>query len=140
MYKLYFLLAVLLLGISNFLGRIALVKINPLYYQIITGSIGLISIPVYYSILVKGHATNQINLHDTLLLILATVIALTASQIISQTIHNHSGHIMNVNMWVALYPAVSFILSVIFLHESFSCYKLLGLVLMVIGAIIMGLT
>lgn len=140
MYKIYFLIAVLLLGISNFLSRIALVKVNSLYYQIITATIGVIAIPFYCSILIHSHATNQINFNDGLIIVIATVIALTASQIIAHTIHNSNGNIMNVNIWIALYPVVSYMLSVIFLHENFSNYKLIGILLMVAGAMIVGLT
>lgn len=140
MYKVYFLIAVLLLGISNFLSRIALFKINSLYYQIITGTIGLIAVPFYFSMLAYNHSANQINLHNILLVVIATVIALIASQIITHTIHSAQENIMNVNVWVALYPIVSYILSVIFLHETLSNYKIIGILLMVAGAIMVGLT
>lgn len=140
MYKIYFLIAVLLLGISNFLSRIALVKVNSLYYQIITGTIGVVAVPFYFSMLAYNHTTNQINFTDGLLVVVATIIALIASQIITHSIHNAQGSIMNVNVWVALYPVVSYILSIIFLHESFSNFKLIGILLMIVGAMVIGLT
>jgi uncharacterized membrane protein len=47
---------------------------------------------------------------------------------------------MNINIWIGLYPVVSYILSVIFLNEGISITKGIGIILMIIGATIIGIT
>lgn len=131
MSNLTLLLCAIIWGISTFLNRISVEKMSPLFMQIIVG-IGYMSfIPVAFKL---AHHTSQTKwcLQSVLLTSVATVLSIGANVLLYFALKGNK-NTGSSTMIVSLYPVVTLLLSIIFLHEKITLIKLIGIFTMVIG-------
>lgn len=130
-------LCILLWGVSSFLNRLSVERMPPLLMQVIVGSVFFFYIPVALRLTGVNNPLNyKWSLYSVVLTAFATMCSITANILLYTSIKgsNTSG---SSTMMVALYPIVTFILSIFILHEQFSMMKILGVVVMLAGAYIM---
>lgn len=130
-------LCVLLWGVSSFLNRLSVERMPPLLMQVIVGSVFFFYIPVALRLTGVNNPLNyKWSLYSVVLTVFATLCSITANILLYTSIKG-SDHGGSSTMMVALYPIVTLILSVFILHESFSIMKIIGVVVMLVGAYIM---
>lgn len=131
------LLCILLWGISSFLNRLSVERMPPLLMQVIVGSVFFFYIPVALKLTgVNNPLHYKWSVYSVVLTVFATLCSITANILLYTSIKgsNTSG---SSTMMVALYPIVTFILSIFILHESFSMMKIIGVIVMLAGAYLM---
>ena len=130
-------ICVLLWGISSFLNRLSVERMPPLLMQVIVGSVFLFYIPVALKLTGVNNPLNyKWSVYSVVLTVFATLCSITANVLLYTSIKgsNTSG---SSTMMVALYPIVTFILSIFILHEQFSIMKIIGVIVMLAGAYMM---
>lgn len=138
-HKWFFLISVILFGISSFLNRLAADRINPYYIHIVVSSTGLILIPLH---LYLAQATKQdviFNTQGVMLTFASAILSVIGSLVFMFAIRkvDNAG---SLGMIVSLYPSVGLILAVIFLHEKIKLQQIFAFALMLLGALIMSLS
>lgn len=131
------LLCILLWGISSFLNRLSVERMPPLLMQVIVGSVFFFYIPVALRLTGVNNPLNyKWSVYSVILTVFATMCSITANILLYTSIKgsNTSG---SSTMMVALYPIVTFILSIFILHEQFSIMKIIGVIVMLAGAYMM---
>lgn len=128
-------LCALLWGISTFLNRIVAKTTSPFFMQVVVGIIYFLYIPIALKMVGFNNLKN--NLNNIWLVVVATVISISANVLLYAGLKNNSSS-SNI-MLISLYPAVSVILSAIFLNENLSLIKIIGIIVMVIGAIMLNI-
>lgn len=131
------LLCILLWGISSFLNRLSVERMPPLLMQVIVGSVFFFYIPVALRLTGINNPLNyKWSVYSVVLTVFATMCSITANILLYTSIKgsNTSG---SSTMMVALYPIVTFILSIFILHEQFSIMKIIGVIVMLAGAYMM---
>lgn len=132
--KYFFAIAVLLYGISSFMHRIAASKISGYYIQLIATIVTVCTLPLF-SFIFKNNQY-KVEFNGLLISFLASCLAAVGNMAflfgISKTTNAGS-----LGMIISLYPTISLILSVIFLHENITIQKAIAACLMIIGSVIM---
>lgn len=130
-------ICVLLWGVSSFLNRLSVERMPPLLMQVIVGSVFFFYIPVALRLTGVNNPLNyKWSLYSVILTVFATLCSITANILLYTSLKgsNSSG---SSTMMVALYPIVTFILSIFILHEQFSMMKIIGVAVMLVGAYLM---
>lgn len=130
-----FALAVVCYGLASFFHRIAATKISAYHIQLLATVINVATLPIFILFSSNNIKFNfngaAISLFASCLAAVGTIFFLNG---ITRT--NSSG----LGMVISLYPTISLILSVIFLHEQITIQKAIASCLMIAGAIIMIVT
>ena len=121
-------------GVSTFLNRIAAKTTSPFFMQIVVGLMYLMYIPIALRILGLNNIKN--NLSNIWIVVLATAISITANILLYIGLKNSSSSGITL---VSLYPAIAVTLSAVFLHESLSLYKIIGIIAMILGVIFLSI-
>jgi len=130
-------LCILLWGVSSFLNRLSVERMPPLLMQVIVGSVFFFYIPVALRLTgVNNPLHYKWSVYSVVLTAIATLCSISAN-ILLYTSLKGSDNSGSSTMMVALYPIVTFILSIFILHEQFSMMKILGVIVMLVGAYIM---
>jgi drug/metabolite transporter (DMT)-like permease len=130
-------LCILLWGVSSFLNRLSVERMPPLLMQVIVGSVFFFYIPVALRLTGVNNPLNyKWSAYSVTLTVIATLCSITANVLLFTSLKG-SEHAGSSTMLVALYPIVTFILSIFILHEQFSIMKIIGVVIMLAGAYIM---
>lgn len=137
MSNIYILISVLLFGISSFLNRLSVDKLSPAIMQIIVGVMYIFYIPFaikFYNV----SFSEKWSIGPIVLTSIATIISIIGNTILFSIIkgNNTSG---SLTMFISLYPIVTLLLSVWFLNENISISKILGIILMLLGAIFLSI-
>lgn len=131
------LLCILLWGISAFLNRLSVERMPPLLMQVIVGSVFLFYIPVALKLTGVNNPLNyKWSAYSVILTAIATLCSISANVLLYTSLKGNNGS-GSAQMMVCLYPIVTFILSIFILHEQFSMWKILGVVVMLSGAYLM---
>jgi drug/metabolite transporter (DMT)-like permease len=130
----YFVIAVCLYGVASFLHRIAAIKIGVTNIQIFSAVISLISLPVILSLL----KTDSVKFYGSgfAFAIVASCLAVTGN-IFMITGNIRSSSPGSLGMVISLYPTISLILAVIFLHEQITIQKAIATCLIILGALLL---
>lgn len=134
MNKLYLILCILGWGISIFLNRLALEKMHPLYIQASASIVGLLLFPIYLAIL---HQTNKIGNYSISGFIYASI-AFVLSVLAAFCLHSYvkNGNVLGSAVaFTSTYPVITILLSYLFLGETFSNSKIIGIILIICGSI-----
>jgi drug/metabolite transporter (DMT)-like permease len=131
------LLCCLLWGTTTFLQRLSADHMNTVVMQMIVALGFALFVP--FGIMQQGGWSNikwsPLSIGLTLG---ATFLSLTGN-IIFYTVLKGSQHTGAQSLFLCLYPVVTLVLSVLFLHETFSVYKVIGIVAMIAGTIFLSL-
>lgn len=131
-------LCILLWGISSFLNRLSVERMPPLLMQVIVGSVFFFYIPVALRLTGVNNPLNyKWSAYSVVLTVIATFCSITAN-ILLYTSLKGSDHSGTSTMMISLYPVVTLILSVFILHENFSIMKIIGVIVMLSGAYMLG--
>src|SRR5271166_140909 len=111
-------------GITTFMQKLSADKMSPVLMQIIIGVAFFVFIP--FAIVHQGGISNlKWNTTSILLSFVAAFLSILANILMYSALSNNK-HTGSAAMLIALYPAVTLILSALFLHEQFSFGKVLG--------------
>lgn len=132
--NLLIILCVLLWGVSSFLNRLSVERMPPLLMQVIVGSVFFFYIPVALRLTGVNNPLNyKWSAYSVILTIIATLCSISANVLLYSSLKG-SDHSGSSTMMISLYPVVTLILSAFILHEQFSIYKIMGVVVMLGGA------
>ena len=107
--------------------------------QVIVGSVFLLFIPVALRMTGVNNPLNyKWSVYSIILTAIATICSIAANVLLYTSLKGSTNSGTS-NMMVSLYPIVTLILSVFILHESFSFTKIIGVIVMVIGAYLLTL-
>jgi drug/metabolite transporter (DMT)-like permease len=125
-------ICVFIWGLTTFMQKLSADKMSPILMQVIIGVAFFIFVPI--AIKVEGGLSNlKWNTTSVVLSFIAAFLSILANVLMYSALSNNK-HTGSSVMLISLYPAVTLILSAIFLHEQFSSGKMLGFLAMVIGA------
>jgi drug/metabolite transporter (DMT)-like permease len=128
-------MCVLIWGFTTFIQKLAVDKMSPLLMQIVVAMAFVFCIPIF--IQMEGGVSHlKWNTLSVVLTFGAALLSITGN-ILMYTALTNNKHLGSAVMLVSLYPAVTLILSAIFLHEHFSFGKILGFLAMVGGALLL---
>lgn len=119
-------------GITTFMQKLSADKMSPALMQIIIGIVFVLGIPIFIK-LGGGWGNLKWNATSIAISAVATVLAICAN-IMMYTALSNNKNTGSTAMLIALYPAVTLILSAIFLHEQFTWGKIAGVLAMISGA------
>lgn len=123
-------------GTSTFLNRVSVSKMTPMFMQVIVGFVYILYMPI--AIKMMGGISNiKLSAQSIMLTTLATVLSIGANVLMYHTLKNTQA---SSAMLVSLYPIVVILLSIIFLGESLTIGKVIGISTMVLGACILTFT
>lgn len=130
--SLILLLCALIWGTTTFLNKLSADKMSPILAQIIIGIAFISFTPL--AIKMEGGLSNcRWNTTSVILTFIAACMSIGANILMYSSLSNNK-HTGSSTMLISLYPAVTLILSAIFLHEQFSIGKILGVLAMIGGA------
>lgn len=131
------LIPVILWGAGAFLNRLAVEYMSALLMQCIIGLVYILYIP--FALKFSGINFNyQFSWYSIGLTALATMFSIAANIILFTYLKgNISGGASN--LWVGFYPVVTLLLSIIFLHEKLTLFKIIGILFMICGGIFLTL-
>jgi transporter family protein len=130
------LLCSIIWGFTTFLNKISVDKMSPLLMQIIVGICYIIFIPI--AVRLSGGISNiKWSTQSVLITVFCTILSIFANTALYFSLkgNNHAGRS---SMIISLYPVITLLLSVIFLKECITLTKLIGIILMIMGAIILN--
>jgi drug/metabolite transporter (DMT)-like permease len=110
---------------------------SPIVMQIVVGLGFLLYIPIAIH-LSGGWLNIKWSAYSIILTLIATALAICCN-IIFYTCLRGSNHTGATTMLMCLYPVVTLTLSALFLHETFTILKMIGIVAMIIGTICLSL-
>jgi drug/metabolite transporter (DMT)-like permease len=131
------LLCVLILGTTTFMQRLSADRMAPIVMQIVVGLGFLLYMPI--AIHMSG-GWHQIKWSGASIALTLTATAMSIlGNVIFYTHLRGSNNTGAMTMLLCLYPVVTLALSALFLHETFTLFKVLGVVAMIIGTICLSL-
>lgn len=131
------LLCVLLWGTTTFLQRLSADRMSPIVMQIIVALGFALYVPLAFKM--EGGFNNiKWSGISIIITLIATFLSILGN-IIFYTVIRGSNHTGAQSMWLCLYPVITLVLSVIFLHETFTTLKVIGIIAMIAGTICLSL-
>lgn len=131
-------LCILMWGLSTFLNRLSVEHISPILLQSIVGITYMFFIPIAFKLANVGNPiTYKWSYFSIGLTATATVCSILANIMLYMTLKGSNSTGAS-TMLISLYPIVTLFLSAIFLNEHFSPAKIVGVIIMVAGAILLG--
>lgn|SRR5574337_1226681 len=131
------LLCILLWGISSFLNRLSVERMPPLLMQVIVGSVFFFYIPVALRLTgINNPLHYKWSAYSIALTAIATLCSITANVLLYTSLKGDNQSGLS-TMMISLYPVVTLILSIFILHQHFSPWQLIGVVLMLSGVYLM---
>lgn len=133
---LYIIFCICLFGFSTFLRKLALDRMHPYQFQIISGIIYCIFIPIWFYVLPKDKEVNY-SAYGIIFAIVGTLIY-TLSTVLFSFILKETKNPGSLSALISLSPIITIGLSFIFLGEKFSLTKILALIFAIISAILVS--
>ncbi len=125
-------ICVFIWGLTTFMQKLSADNMSPVLMQVIIGVAFFIFVPL--AIVQQGGISNlKWNTTSVVLSFIAAFLSILANILMYSALSNNK-HTGSSAMLISLYPAVTLILSAIFLHEQFSTGKIIGFLAMVGGA------
>lgn len=125
-------LCALIWGCTTFMQKLSADKMSPILMQMIIGVAFFVFIP--FAIWQQGGFSNmKWNTTSIILSFVAAFMSIGANILMYSALSNNK-HTGSDAMLISLYPAVTLVLSAIFLHEHFSTGKIIGFLAMLGGA------
>ena len=125
-------------GTSTFLNRLSVDRVSPILLQAIVGLVYILYIPIALKISGIGNPfTYKWSHYSICLTIIAAILSIGAHIILYSNLKGSTTTGAS-TMLITLYPIVTLILSVLFLHEQFTTLKIIGIISMVAGAFLLS--
>jgi drug/metabolite transporter (DMT)-like permease len=125
-------ICVFIWGTTTFMQKLSADKMSPVLMQVIIGVAFFIFVPL--AIWQQGGLHNlKWNTTSVILSFVAAFMSIGANILMYSALSNNK-HTGASAMVISLYPAITLMLSAIFLHEQFSTGKMLGFLTMIAGA------
>lgn len=132
-YFLTFLVA-FLWGVNSFLNRLSVERMPPILMQVIIGLTYMLFIPIGLRLSgINNPLTYKWSYYSIGLTGLAAILSICAEILLYNTLKGSKNFGASV-MIVSMYPAVTLILSFIFLDEQLNKYKIFGIIMMLLGS------
>lgn len=130
--QLLLVICALIWGLTTFMQKLSADNMSPVLMQVIIGVAFFIFVP--FAIIHQGGLNNlKWNTTSIILSFIAAFMSIGANILMYLALANNK-HTGSSAMLISLYPAVTLVLSAIFLHEQFSFGKVIGILSMVAGA------
>jgi drug/metabolite transporter (DMT)-like permease len=130
--QLLLVICALIWGLTTFMQKLSADNMSPVLMQVIIGVAFFIFVP--FAIIHQGGLNNlKWNTTSIILSFIAAFMSIGANILMYSALANNK-HTGSSAMLISLYPAVTLVLSAIFLHEQFSFGKVIGILSMVAGA------
>jgi|SRR5579885_724989 len=134
--SLLLLLCALIWGTTTFMQKLSADKMSPMLMQVIIGIAFAIFTPI--AIKMEGGFSNlKWNVTSVVLSFIAAFLSIGANILMYSALSNNK-NTGSSTMMISLYPVVTLILSAIFLQEQFSIGKILGVLVMIGGALLLN--
>jgi uncharacterized membrane protein len=133
----WLLLCVLLWGTTTFLQRLSADRMDPIVMQIIVGLGFVLYMPLAIHLSGGWHAIKWSS-YSIVLTLIATFLSICGN-IILYTCLRGSQHTGSMTMLLCLYPVITLLLSICFLHETFTILKVIGILAMIAGTVCLSL-
>jgi bacterial/archaeal transporter family protein len=130
-------MCVLLWGVSTFLNRLSVEHLPPMLMQVVIGIVFIFYMPIA----IKMQGVNPFQYNWSISSVIMTALAAICSIGANVLLYMHlkgSNHTGASTMVISLYPAVTLLLSYLFLNEQFTSTKIIGIVAMIVGAILLS--
>jgi drug/metabolite transporter (DMT)-like permease len=125
-------MCVFIWGLTTFMQKLSADNMSPILMQIIIGVAFFFFVPV--AIIQQGGISHlKWNATSVVLSFVAAFLSILANILMYSALSNNK-QTGSSAMLISLYPAVTLILSAIFLHEQFSPGKIMGVLAMIGGA------
>jgi transporter family protein len=131
----YILITVFGWGIGSFIYKIANTNAHPIMVSTISMGLYIVLLPLIWIFVKFDHTVNISGIAYALLGALCMCIATLS---FSYALHS-GGDAGKITIMSAIYPALTLILSMIFLHETLSIKKWIGIVLALVSFVMMSL-
>lgn len=131
-------LCVILWGIGTFLNRLSVEHMPAVLMQVICGMVYIFYIPIILKVQSINPLQYKWSFTSIVLTTLATGCSIAANILLFSYLKG-SSQTGSSTMVIALYPTVTLFLSLVFLHEQLSPIKVLGITIMIAGAILLNL-
>jgi drug/metabolite transporter (DMT)-like permease len=131
-------LCILMWGLSTFLNRLSVERMSPFLMQVVGACVFCFFVPIMLRL---GDVTNPLtykwSAYSVALTGAAAILSITANIFCYLSLKGNaqSG---STAMLISLYPVVTMLLSVMFLHENVPLLKMLGIAAMVLGTILLS--
>ena len=136
MTAIFIIICACLWGITTFLQKLSCEHMHPILVQVIVAFGFILYIPIAFKIIPSSeYHWSKFSICVSLL---ATALSLVANILLYTSLRHNENPGSSV-MLVCLYPVVTLLLSVIFLHEQLSVGKMVGILGMIIGACFLSL-
>lgn len=129
-------LCVLVWGCSTFLNRLSVERMSPVIMQMVTGVVFILCIPIFIR-MSGGWSAIKWSGYSIALTACATILSISANILLYTSLRGSQTTGASA-MIISLYPVVTLLLSVVFLHEQFSLLKIMGVACMIGGAVMLS--
>ena len=126
------LICIFIWGITTFMQKLSSDRMSPALMQIVIGIAFIICTPIFIK-MGGGLGNLKWNATSIAITFIAALLSITANILMYTALSNNKNMGASA-MLISLYPAVTLILSAIFLHEQFSPGKIMGILAMISGA------
>lgn len=123
-------------GLWAFLQKICVDRLHPLQMFVIGSSVGIITLPIYYTILRHSNISNPITTGNVVLCVIASLLSSIGTIVYVYGVR--TGEIGTIAVISCAYPVLTVILAAIFLGETITMTKLTGIALVMVGVIVLG--
>lgn len=131
-------LCIILWGVSTFLNRLSVERLPPLLMQVVVGFVFICYIPLALRLSgISNPLTYKWSAYSVALTVFATILSMSANILLYSSLKG-SEHTGTSTMMASLYPVVTLFLSAIILNEQFTAFKIVGIIMMVVGAFFLG--
>ena len=132
--NLYIIVAIIGWAIWSFGAKVSATQIHPMWLQIVNYGLGFLFIPIFYSF-IKHSSTNNISFHNCWWAIISSIFGLIAYA--SYTMALQKGDGGTTTVLCSTYPAITFILSAIFLGEAITLVRMIGIETILFGCFLL---
>jgi uncharacterized membrane protein len=126
-------------GLGYFLEKIAVNHLNPIYIQVISGSLNFLMLPFYYWYLSKYQLLSDYSYKGIITGTIACLIIILGSITFIVSI-KEATNLGLITLISACYPIMTVVLSYLFLNEPMNMSKIFACFLFVIAAILFGIS
>lgn len=130
------LITILSWGIWGFLNKLVLQKMHPLQMFVVGCCMGFLLLPVYAYLIKQNSIVITTNIWTILLCMCASLASTVGT--IAYIYGIRTGNLGTISVLSCSYPVLTVALAVIFLGESLTLSKIIGVLLVISGVIVLG--
>lgn len=134
----YLLIAITIVGWSlwHVFNKIAVMRLHPIQMFMIASCVNVALFPLYYFMFKQQGVSNQFHIGSVAFCVLASISTAIGSAAYIYGIR--TGELGTIAVLSCSYPLLTVLLSVLFLGESLTLSKIIGMIFVVAGVIVLG--